>query len=139
MPAPRKTSSNTAVTALMLLSPPLLYPVFYLVCLIQDTVLGDRLIIDHLRYVARRDLLELFLRDWAAALPVSYLVAVPVLGLAVLIVRRGIAGVCTSLAVPSLAVAAMLSATVLDINALPVLATSAAVFILLPCWVLSRC
>jgi len=128
-----------AVTALMLLSPLLLYPVFYLVCLIQDTVFGDRLIVDHLRYVGRRDLLELFLRDWAAALPLSYLVTVPVLVLAVLIVRRGIAGVCTALAVPSLAVAAILAATVLGINALPVLATSAAVFILLPCRVLSRC
>lgn len=56
------------------LLPLLFFPVFYVLVLVADTLVGDRLIVHHYLYVSRRELLDVFLSDWYNSLFMSYAV-----------------------------------------------------------------
>ena len=57
--------------------PTFLYPALYVVSLLADTFMGDRIIVDHFLTVSKRDIWDAFWGDWFAALMPTYLLAVP--------------------------------------------------------------
>ena len=135
------TSKLTAPVTLMAISlgPALLYPCFYIVLLAADTLLGDRILLDHLMNVSKRDIWDLFWSDWAAALLASYVLLLPVL-LAALTIRHRF-GTNLWLSLPGLALAGSLlvSISVFSGGHLMVLFAAALLFSLPATWILSKC
>jgi len=91
MPSQEQTLSkigNPATLIALGAGPLFVYPCLYVVMLTADSVFGDRLILDHMIFVSRRDIWDLFWADWAAALLPSFVLALPVLIAALAIHHR---------------------------------------------------
>ena len=134
-PAPKLWTPATLITVGV--APLFLYPCLYVVLLATDTVFGDRIILDHLFTVSKRDIWDLFWGDWGAALIPSYLIALPTLAAA--LVSRHRTGKSLWVSLPALALAAglVVSIAVFSGGHMFVIFTTAILFSLPSTWVLS--
>lgn len=130
---------RTPATLILIAAAPLfLYPCLYAVLLADDTLFGDRLILDLLS-VSKRNIWDLFWEDWAAALPLSYVVVLPTLSAALFVHRR--TGRSLWMLLPALALVASLVVTIAIFSGehMMVISATAIVFSIPATWVLSRC
>lgn len=121
------------------IAPLFLYPCFYVVVLGADTVFGDRIIVDHLVNVSKRDIWDLFWSDWASSIVPSFVFVIPTLVAALALNHYRKISLWALLPGLALATSLAVSMIVLSGNYIAVVLATALLFSLPVTWILSKC
>ena len=117
----------------------MLYPCFYLVTFVKDSLNGDRVIAYHFLYISKKEIWGIFWSDWAASLFLLYVLVVPQILLSLALRARNEIPINWSLSLMGLFSGSLVSFIYFGSQFLDVLLISSLIFTLPAAWTISSC
>ena len=135
----RRYSEKLILPLAILIGPAMLYPSFYLVTFVKDSLSGDRVISYHFLYISKKEIWSIFWSDWAASLFVLYLLVVPQILLSLALRAGKKIPISWSLSITGLLSGSLVSFFYFGSQFLDVLLISSLIFTLPAAWIISSC